>query len=77
MEILFFCGRNKIIWKYCFLLKGYENTWQSLSVELRETTQMYNIKSADKKVTWFFVLWVWYVVNGGKSGFTEMISDMD
>ena len=51
-----FCGSNKIIWKYCFLWKGYENAWQSLSVLLRGTTQMYNIKLADKKVTWVFVL---------------------
>jgi len=42
---------NKIIWKYCFLWNGYENTWQSLSVVLRGTTQMSNIKSADEKVT--------------------------
>jgi len=37
-------------------LEGYENTWQSLSVVLREIIQMYNIKSADKNVTWIFVL---------------------
>ena len=29
--------------------KRYENTWQSLWVVLRGTTQMYNIKSDDKK----------------------------
>jgi len=34
----------------------YENTWQSMSVVLRETTQMYNIKTANKKVTRVFVL---------------------
>ncbi|KEH37167.1 PIF1-like helicase [Medicago truncatula] len=33
------------------MIYGYENTWQSLSVVLRGTTQMYNVKSADKKVT--------------------------
>ena len=49
-----------------FLCKRYENTWQSLSVVLRRTTQMfnilfketqmYNIKAADKKVACVFVL---------------------
>ena len=49
---------NKIIWKYCFVGKGYENTWQSLSVILRGTTKMYNIKSAEKKsnMSFCFVL---------------------
>jgi len=37
--------------KILFFWKGYENTWQSFSVVLRGTTQMYNIKAADKKVT--------------------------